>query len=655
MTTFPHLAKHPFTLLFTELAERARHATDPRRLMRAARPTVERARQRLQPALDRARGRITPADEPARPLIAPTTDTAVVERALREGRLAEALALTERLMDGAAHDEVVTVLRARALAAAGRDDAASKLIEAWSRRHGSTPGLLIAAADLAQRRGDVTEVERLCAAAVGAAPERADLLDRWLDLCRRRGGTVAWLEGLRAVATDERAWLPRVRLGAYCLGEGDHERAVRFYADAVATGTHGALTAALTDLPRAGLAKQAVALVAGRYDSDQHGPWAGLALLDACTACKDTVRGKQVLDALFMRHRHELRNHLQGCANRFMQLLASEARAQRLGQVEAPATVAGSAESEWRVVRLERPVWWYALRWPEWLLPEPAGDPLAVIAFVSDSDDEAREAALGATALIAEQVRLRCGQPALTLLPVRVGSGIETASPDDAAAVAATLAAGDAAGSTSLAGTLTRDAAGWRIEAVLRHGDGTVLGRWGHGAATSAAACAALLDQLAEVLGGARDELHRPLSAAQVGAALTSRAHLARLLLAQRDLAPRAGVVDDCTRIEAAIAEAQAQPEAEVPALVAIAVLAADHACGSTLHRESARAAAALAAGFQRGSTAWRASPLLFWLVGEHDAFMARREELLRHADGEFRAWLEAIGAEADSFVVIEE
>ena len=662
MTTFAYFAKHPLATLVTELVERAGHAADPRRLLRVAQPALARARQRLAPTLDRARERAAPVLERARPLVervvtlmpAQVTTIAAVERALAEGRCDEALTLSERLMEGGAHDEAVTVLRARALAAAGRDDAAFKLIDAWSRRHGTPPGLLVAAADLALRRGDATEAERLCAAAAAAAPERADLLDRWLALCRRRGGTVAWLEGLRAVAEDERAWLPRVRLGAYCLGAGDPQRALGFYADAVATGVSGALTAALTDLPRAGLAGQAVALVADGYDPDRHGPWAGLALLDACTACRDTLRGKRVLNDLFMRHRHELRNHLQGCANRFMHVLAEEARAVRFGQSAESAPVAAPAEPEWRVVRLERPVWWYALRCPDWLLPEPAGEPLAVIAFASADDDAAREAALGATTLIGEEVRLRCGQPALTLLPVRIGIGIETPPHDDADAVRATLAAADAEGAASLAGTVIRKGTRWRIEAVLRAGDGTILGHWAHEAATAGAACAALLDDLATALGGARDELHRPLGEDQVGDALRSRAHLARLLLAQRSLIPRAGVIEDCAHLEAAMVQAQAHIADEVPVLVAIAALAADHASGSTLHRECAGAAAELAAALPRGGTPWRASPLLLWLCGEHEAFLARREQLLRTADGEYRTWLEAIGAEADSFVVIE-
>lgn len=652
MTAFGNLAKHPLALLLGDLAERARRATDPRRLAQAARPVLDRAAVQAKPLLDRALPLVERVVELPPP---PSADAGAVERALAEGRCEEALELSERLLSTCAHDETATVLRARALAAAGNDAAAMKLLDAWSRRHGTPPGLLIAAADLALRRGDAGEAERLCGAAVAASPERADLLDRWLDLRRRRGGAVAWLEGLRELAADGRAWLPRVRLGAYCLAQGDPERALRFYADAVATGAAGALTAALTDLPRAGYAAEAVALVADSYDTDRHGPWAGLALLDACTACRDIPRGRRILDALFMRHRHELRNHLQGCANRFMRLLADEARAARLGRDEAPAPAA-EPTPEWRVVRLERPVWWYALRWPEWLLPEPAGEPLAVIAFASDDEDEeAREAALGAATLAAEEVRLRCGQPAMLLLPVRTGVGIETPRGDDDGGVEKALAAGDAEGAASLAGTVAREGAGWRIEAVLRDGDGAVLGCWSQSAASVGAASAALLDDLAAALGGARDELHRPLPVDQMGGALRSRAHLARLLLAQRSLIPRGRVVDDCARLEQAIAQARAQPAAEVPALVAIAALAADHACGSTLHRESAAAAAELAAGFPRGDTRWRASPLLLWLAGEQGAFLARREQLLRTADGAYRAWLEAIGAEADSFVVIEE
>lgn len=665
MTAYEHLVKHPLAALVAELAERTRRAVDPQRLKRAAAPAMEQARERFQPVLDKALDRARPLLKRAQPLIGrvpalpvlvapPAADAAAVERALAEGRSDQALALSERLIEHSAHDESVTILRARALASAGRDDAAFKLLDAWSRRHGTPPALLIAVADLALRRGDAVEAERLCGVAVAAAPERADLLDRWLDLCRRRGGAVAWLEALRSVAADQRAWLPRVRLGSYCLAEGDSERAVRFYADAVDTGAAGAFTATLTDLPRAGLAHEAVALVGDRYDPDRHGPWAGLALLDACTACKDTERGRNILDLLFMRHRHELRNHLQGCANRFLRLLADEARAARLAGDEAPAPAAEATEPAWRVVRLERPVWWYALRCPEWLLPEPAGEPLAVLAFTSDAEDESRDAALGAATMIAEEVRLRFGQPAMLLLPVRVGVGIETAAAEnDDAAVAATLAAGDATGMPSLSGRVTRDGSGWRVEASLRAGDGAVRERLAHSAPTVAAACAALLADLSTALGGAHDELHRPLPIDQV--TLRSRAHLARLLLAQRNLVPRGRVVDDCAHLEQAIAQAHAHPQAEVPALVAIASLAADQACGSTLYRESAAAAAELAANFPRGGTRWLASPLLLWLAGEHEAFAARREQLLRTADGAYRTWLEAIGAEADSFVVIED
>jgi hypothetical protein len=54
------------------------------------------------------------------------------------------------------------------------------------------------------------------------------------------------------------------------------------------------------------------------YDPQRHGPWTGLHLLAACIHVRDAEIGQMILHSLFMLHRHELRHHLQGYANRFL-------------------------------------------------------------------------------------------------------------------------------------------------------------------------------------------------------------------------------------------------------------------------------------------------------------------------------------------------
>lgn len=626
------LARHPFAQALAEAATRHR---------RLAEDLVGRLRRRLT----------APPPAPAA-----ATEAAATVHALRQGRIDAALAHSERLLAAAPQREQSVALRARALAAAGQDEAAQRLLVAWSRRHGAPPALLAEAADLALRRGDQAEAERLLAAAAEADPNRIASVERWLDLRRRTGGEVGWLEGLRRLVADPRAWWARVRLGRHCLERGDDARALRFYADAVAGNDARALAAAVGDLVRAGLPAQALGLARDRYDDERHGAEAGLAVLDACTACGETAWGRAVLDGLFMRHRHVLRERLQACANRFLRLLAEQERAARLGGAPVPAVAPLLApplavvEAGPRLARLEHPAWWCALRWPEWLLAPATGAPLTVVAFAADDDDpEARALALALAAHAQDVARLRCGRPAALALPARADRGVEGVDPEDVAAVLA-AAAGDAP-PTSLAGAVARGADGWEVVLVLRDAEGGERARW-RSSGDAAAVLHALEAQLADGFGGQADPLWRIERGEALVHTARCRGRAVDLLLAQRGLAPRAGVLDDCALIEAALARAQGDDG--MAALLAIALLAGDQAAGSTLHAGYAEAARALAASWPRRSSAQRATPLLLWVAGAPE-FTVRRDELLADARGAYAEWLAAIGSEADGFVVIED
>ncbi|MBA3847975.1 MAG: hypothetical protein H0X45_15205, partial [Planctomycetes bacterium] len=420
-----------------------------------------------------------------------------------------------------------------------------------------------------------------------------------------------------------------------------------------------ALRQVAEDLVRAGQHRAALDLVHPLYDPLIHGPWTGLALLQACTECRELVTGRALLHALFIGHRHELRDHLQTSANRFLALIDAPETA------ESPAVI---APVELCVVPVECPVWWSFLRQPDWLRPvRPADAPLvAFAALASAGDDTARTWARSIPLALAETFSFRCSAEAIALMAVDVGGATpalaDLAQPWTADEAFAFARQGERFADFVITGQVVEG--GGRCQVTLTVYDAArrltlgVLSRTGSSSAVGAM-LRTLEAELAQTLHlplgddalGVYASPH-PLAAADRLAALDC---LMRLHLAEHGVIAGPRLLERCALIDACARLVEHGSATALDRLLLLAAIAADAASGSQMYREHHDLALTLVEeDDEPGSHFRRASPLMLWLFDQQRDFRVRRDELLAETgDPAYREWLARLGEEAAQIIVI--
>jgi hypothetical protein len=125
------------------------------------------------------------------------------------------------------------------------------------------------------------------------------------------------------------------------------------------------LTTISGDLGSTGHAAEIIELVAPRYDAVRHGPAAGLNVLQAYLAVRETDAAQHMLDILFSLNRPDLEERLHGFSNAISELfLQGDSAAAPAGSQQADAPPQHAAKVS--IITISKPVWFYGL--------EPLGD-----------------------------------------------------------------------------------------------------------------------------------------------------------------------------------------------------------------------------------------------------------------------------------------
>src|SRR4051812_37310107 len=110
------------------------------------------------------------------------------------------------------------------------------------------------------------------------------------------------------------------------------------------------------DLGTTGHVREIIELLAPRYDVEKHGAAAGVNLLQAYLATRNTESAQHLLDLLFSLQRPELEARLVGFSKALSELFISETEA-----TSAAEPHQGTEEKKINLVSISKPIWSYGL------------------------------------------------------------------------------------------------------------------------------------------------------------------------------------------------------------------------------------------------------------------------------------------------------
>jgi hypothetical protein len=583
----------------------------------------------------------------------------VVACAIEHGCAPEVLRATERLLVTEPEQLDNHLLRCHVLSECNRVDAAMKVLLDAEARHGRSAGALVELARIHRRKNDIYKSQEALWAALQLEPNHAQALQQWAGDQKSVDGR---RDALGRAADMLGSWRARALLGRLRLEEGDIAGACEEYGAVLTATTHAreAVEMASADLVAEARYAELVELMAPIYRASAHGPWAGLHLLEALTAVGDVVRGKQLLHTLFMQYRHELRDHLQGYANKFLSMAIEREKAQASSSSGPGGMVS--------LVSLDMPTWWHGLRSPHWLIGPRDLEGLSIAfllpACVGAADSALQELAAGIPLYLGETLLLRSAMSARVVVPVAPGEGTpQISAPWSDEQVFALAECDGATVDYVVSGTIEVQPSGQaRVTLSLHEVESreriAEFSRVGQRAAI-AAMVRELEDELFARLSVPADGDHaiyvQPPSAV-LHDYLIAHGMMLNLTLRQRGMVDRDAAGDEHALLDHVRGLVETMPEATIPKLMLISALAVDDTVGSDAHRDYQSAVAEVLRGERDpASPIYRVSPLALWVMGQDEHFAARKAQLLANAEPAYAEWLEVVGKEEDSFVVVQE
>ncbi len=139
----------------------------------------------------------------------------------------------------------------------------------------------------------------------------------------------------------------------------------------VAADRSDVLVTISADLGTNGYVREIIELLAPRYDLEKHGAAAGVNLLQAYLATRDTESAQHLLDLLFSLQRPELEARLIGFSKAISELFISEGEA---ADSSSSSSNEPRAEKKINLVSISKPIWSYGLEAQHGaILPTPDG------------------------------------------------------------------------------------------------------------------------------------------------------------------------------------------------------------------------------------------------------------------------------------------
>ena len=192
-------------------------------------------------------------------------------------------------------------------------------------------------------------------------PNQEYTLQWWIVLDKETGGEYNLIDLLKRATAIKGSWLPQLYLARYYLEQKDLESAKPIY--------EYVLNSALDELPvlfiisgdlgNNGYINEIIDIVAPLYDAEKHDIMAGLNILHAYLQTGNHIEGQKLINKLMKLERADVKAFLSKLSKDFDIIKKG-----KLKNESVPEKI------EYELVMTDKPIWYYGLKSPEWLLPK---------------------------------------------------------------------------------------------------------------------------------------------------------------------------------------------------------------------------------------------------------------------------------------------
>lgn len=279
--------------------------------------------------------------------------------AVQDGFIDEVADASVKLMEIDPIKERATAVRAIVLMKQNNFDEAERIINQFIEAHGPTGVILTNLAKVHAGRGDEAKTEETLWKGLQMDPNQDNGLDWWAAIHQERSGPEGFMNAMLKAAEIQGSWRPQMWLAYYSLENQQKDKALDYYRHVLkqAGDIPVVLTTISGELGRHGFFDEVLDLILPIYKPEIHDVHAGINILQIYAETGNVQAGDTFLRQMYALNRPDIAEHLKYYGEVFDNL--------RQGK---PPPVPPGAQQQIETIALNRPVWFYGLNNPEWLL-----------------------------------------------------------------------------------------------------------------------------------------------------------------------------------------------------------------------------------------------------------------------------------------------
>ncbi|PYG85626.1 hypothetical protein LY28_03314 [Ruminiclostridium sufflavum DSM 19573] len=192
-------------------------------------------------------------------------------------------------------------------------------------------------------------------------PNQEATLQWWIILNSEAEDKKQYLDLLKKITAINGSWLPQLYLARYYLEQRDLESAKPVYEYVLSTAADElpVLYIISGDLGNNGYIDEIIDIAAPLYDVDKHDVMAGLNILHAYIQTRNYIEGQMLVNKMMKLGRPDVRAVLLKLSEDFEIIKKSDSKNSNTNE-----------KIEYELVVTDKPIWYYGLKSPEWLLPK---------------------------------------------------------------------------------------------------------------------------------------------------------------------------------------------------------------------------------------------------------------------------------------------
>ncbi|MBN1774988.1 MAG: hypothetical protein JW817_00830 [Clostridiales bacterium] len=239
---------------------------------------------------------------------------------------------------------------------------AEKILNEYIEKHGKTGTILTNLAKVYAAQGKKESSVDTLWEGLQIDPNQENGLGWWLSIQIEENGQKNYGESLKMACQIENSWLPQLYLAGYYLEQKELDEAVLLYKQILpSSGNNPNLLYVMSgDLGRNGFLQECIDLTSPVYNCQKHDIRAGLNLLQAYLETENYIDGQKLLGEIMQLKRPDLKDRLMKMSDEFEKIKASH--------TDYKETTTDTPK--FQIMKIDKPIWFYGLQEPDWLIPE---------------------------------------------------------------------------------------------------------------------------------------------------------------------------------------------------------------------------------------------------------------------------------------------